>query len=263
MNESDPTFCEQCEEGYRLLLGKECSKDIQRLNNQCENYTEDKANCNNLYFCEFTNRSYCSGEEEGNCFLYLNQSLCEKNDLCSWNPGNDFKCHIKNITHCSQLSPEDASTCSKCEDGYSLHDFNTSCIKYEEYFPFPLCFEYSENEEICNLDKRCEYTQGSFCRSKYYDYDYDFYTFGNCSLYLDKNLCEADDYCYWAEYEYEICHIKSIKNCVELNYEDTYKCDKCKDGYKLNSESTACNQSSSSQIIEISLFAYALILVLL
>ena len=259
LRESDPTSCEQCEEGYYSLLGKMCTKESQSIKEQCDKFVDDEESCESLEFCEFTSRAYCYGEGE-NCHLYLDQNMCQNNDLCHWNPGNWDKCQIKNISNCLLLSSQDSTTCSLCKDGYYLSNYNTSCIKRENTtYKYYTCYEHSY--DLCNLDDRCEYTKRNFCLS-YGEY-YDSYNFKQCLTYLDKEQCESYGECYWTEYEDEIsCQFKSIDNCLKLNYEDTSKCEQCKSGYELANESTECKSSSLSQIINVSLVTFALILLL-
>ena len=263
LRKSDPTSCEQCEEGYYLLLGKMCTKESQSIKEQCDKFVDDEESCESLDFCEYTSRAYCYGEGE-NCHLYLDQKICENNELCHWNPGKWDKCQIKNISNCLILSSQDSSTCSSCKEGYYLSYYNASCIKKEnktyEYFT---CSEYSESEEKCNLDDRCEYTHRNFCYS--FNYEYNSYNFKQCLTYLDKDLCESNGECIWMEYDGEYgnyCHFKSIDNCAKLNYEDTSICQQCKSGFELTGDYTGCKSSSLSQIINVSLITFALILLL-
>ena len=71
-----------------------------------------------------------------------------------------------------------------------------------------------------------------------------------------------NDECEWIEETEEICQVKNIENCLELNINNVNKCEKCKDGYKLNEELTEC-LTSISRFIKATLFSLALIIFLL
>ena len=81
-------------------------------------------------------------------------------------------------------------------------------------------------------------------------------------LYLEQNSCEEDLRCYWVTEDESICQIKGINNCIELNSENIQECKKCKDGYELINENTECKESSSL-FMNVSLLAFALIILLL
>ena len=253
MREANPTLCEVCEEGYRLSNGI-CYKIVEVEENMCENYEDDEEQCLNIDYCQFSSRAYCYGE--GNCFLILNQNLCEQTNSCHWNTGNWEKCQIRKISNCLELSSTDFTTCSRCEDGYMLYDYNTYCQKIEQ--TYSNCYQYGGEEDRCVADTRCEFSDRNFCESVYNNDDYN----AECSRYFDKENCVNKSYCYWNTDTMKICKIKVVSNCQELNYEDSTLCQKCKDGYTLSEDSTRCT-SSLSQFIHVSLMAFALILLLL
>jgi hypothetical protein len=116
---------------------------------------------------------------------------------------------------------------------------------------------------MCNLDDRCEYTHRNICYS--FNDEYNSYNFKQCLTYLDKDLCESNGECIWMGYDGEYdnyCHFKSIDNCAKLNYEDTSICQQCKSGFELTGDYTRCKSSSLSQIINVSLITFSLILLL-
>ena len=258
LNKTDPSYCEQCEEGYQLVE-KTCHKISQSSKEQCDNYIDLKDNCTNLYFCEFSNRPYCYGENE-NCYLFLDQTLCENNEECFWNTENVEKCQIKSIPNCLRLSSEYVYYCDLCEDGYYLSE--RYCKKNEEpSSEFPSCYEYLDEEEICLYKTRCEFTQRNYCEIKY-TYNEDYYGYRQCWFYLDKTQCEKNSFCFWNEVNVSYCHIKAIDNCIELNYNNSYQCEKCKEGYRLLDNSTGCQKTKSS-MINISLITFAFIIILM
>ena len=247
LRESNPTLCEVCESGYRVSNGI-CIEE-----NMCQNYEDDEEKCLNIDYCQFSSRAYCYGE--GNCFLILNQNLCEQTTSCHWNTGNWEKCQIKTISNCLELSSTDYMTCSRCEAGYTLYDYNTYCLKKNE--TYSNCYQYGGEEDRCVADERCEFSDRNFCESEYNNDDYN----AECSRYFDKESCVNKNYCYWNTDTMKICKIKVVSNCQELNHEDSTLCLKCKDGYTLSEDSTMC-YGSLSHFIHVSLMAFALILFL-
>ena len=251
LKESNPTLCDLCESGYRLSNG--ICIEFGPGENMCQYYEDDEEKCLNIDYCEYSSRPYCYGE--GSCFLFLNQKLCENANSCSWNTGGWEKCQVKNISNCLELSSPDYMTCTQCEDGYRLYDYNTYCLKLEGNYSN--CYEYGGEEERCVADKRCEFSDRNFCESDDNNYNYNV----ECSRYFDKEHCENVSYCYWNTDTMKICKIKIVRNCLELDNNDSSICLKCNDGYTLSEDSTMCI-GSSSQFMQISLMAFALILFL-
>ena len=198
-----------------------------------------------------SDRGYCYGE--GNCYLILDKTTCVKSGVCYWNVGKWEKCQIKGINNCLQLS-KDLTRCEECQEGYTLTNYETTCEKV-----FPNCFRNGFEKEECLENNKCEFSEKEFCQSRYYDY-YDDYN-KQCSIYLDKNLCLNNTGCIWNNMTEAYCKIKSIDNCLQINYDDTNKCAKCKDGFYLTNENTQCQQSSS-YFIKISMMSFVLILML-
>ena len=277
LKESDPTSCEQCLDGY-YLIGKTCSDYPLNIEEQCNEFTDSEYECINLGFCEYSNRSFCYGENEL-CSLYLDQNLCENHtyqfgelessNRCYWNPGNLERCIIKSIPNCLLLSSENAKTCSLCKEGYSLYDEGTACLKNNDVEESDKnnilfsCYEYATEEKSCKSDRRCKFKKRDFCESRYtYSYDYDNY---QCYLYLDQTQCEENSECIWnTNSSITTCHYKEINNCAKLKSQDTLNCETCKEGYYLeeNIDSTKCKKSKGN-MIQVSLITFALIILLL
>ena len=239
LRESDPTSCEKCEDGYYVLGGTSCTKKSVGENEQCEKLIDDKYNCVKLPFCEYSRNAFCYGGE--GCYRHLSQELCERDEFCWWNSGNWNRCKIKKIDNCLELSENDATSCTKCKDGYTLKNYNMTCYKAssdfgeEEAFS---CYNINYTEDKCNNNELCEYTKRHRCEA-YNDNT-------KCLLYLEQNLCEEDQRCYWVSEDESICQIKGINNCLELNSENVLKCKRCKDGFELINEDGECKESSSS-----------------
>ena len=254
LRETDPSSCEKCEEGY-YSSGKICSKRSVSENEQCEKLIDDMENCVNLPFCEYSRRAFCYGGE--GCYRYMSQELCERYDYCWWNSGNWNRCKIKKIPNCLELGTDDATICEKCEEGYNLINYGTSCVRITNpENDFGRCY-FNEYIDECEYMDICEFSRRNYCMTNEDRTDNI-----QCLLYLDKNLCEESEECYWIEDTDEICQVKIIDNCLELNYDNVNKCEKCKDGYKLNKEHTQC-VTSGSNIIATTLLTLGLILLLL
>ena len=249
LRESDPTSCEKCKEGYNLLSGM-CTKGDIEEKSECQKHENDKSDC--IYFsnCEFSSREFCSGEDK-ECYRYLDKNLCQ-NSGCNWEEGSlEESCKEKKIDHCLILA-KTGHACERCEDGYNLYD--TLC----KYSDFHLCFEYYDDEERCFYNERCEYSNKEHC-------DYKFGN-GKCDVYLEKSVCEEDSNCFWNTKSSDTCKNKGISNCLELKYEDTFQCKRCKEGYQLSNENTECKHSESeseSQFINISFLILGFVLLLL
>ena len=255
LRESDPTACEKCEEGYYVLGGTVCTKKSVGENEQCEKLIDDMENCIQLPFCEYSRNAFCYGGD--GCYRYLSQELCERAEFCWWNSGNWNRCKIKKISNCLELSEDDATTCAKCQDGYELRNYNTTCYKSSSDFGEEAalqCYYEDYDEGMCNNKALCEYSNRHRCES--YNENV------QCMLYLEQNSCEEDLRCYWVTEDESICQIKGINNCIELNSENIQECKKCKDGYELINENTECKESSSL-FMNVSLLAFALIILLL
>ena len=249
LKEADPTSCEKCEDGY-TKSGKICIENRPPQDRDpCD--IDDENLCKNLDYCVMSDRGYCYGE--GNCYLILDKTTCVKSGVCYWNVGKWEKCQIKGINNCLQLS-KDLTRCEECQEGYTLTNYETTCEKV-----FPNCFRNGFEKEECLENNKCEFSEKEFCQSRYYDY-YDDYN-KQCSIYLDKNLCLNNTGCIWNNMTEAYCKIKSIDNCLQINYDDTNKCAKCKDGFYLTNENTQCQQSSS-YFIKISMMSFVLILML-
>lgn len=254
LRESDPSSCEKCEDGYHLLSGKTCTVKTMNEKEQCEELIDDRDNCLEKSFCEFSRRAFCYGGE--GCYRYLTQELCQRYDYCYWNSGNWNRCKIKKISNCLQLSADDANICEQCQEGYSLINYGTTCSRItDQENDFKLC--YSNEEYECENTDICQFSKRSYCRPNSEENENE-----QCFLYLDKDLCEKNDECEWIEETEEICQVKNIENCLELNINNVNKCEKCKDGYKLNEELTEC-LTSISRFIKATLFSLALIIFLL
>ena len=256
LRESDPSTCEKCEEGYYLLGGISCTKKTVSENEQCEQLIDDMDNCVKLSFCEYSRRAFCYGGE--GCYKYLTQELCEREEFCYWNSGNWNRCKVKGISNCLELSEKDATTCAKCKDGYTLINYNTTCLKTKDEYSEEDIYQcyYIGDEDRCNDTEICEYTKRERCQS-YNDN-------AQCLIYLDKNLCEDDQGCYWVDDDEGICLVKKINNCLVLNNENIQKCKKCEIGFILAKEDTECVSAESGFInININLIVFALILLLL
>lgn len=244
LREADPTSCEKCIEGYNLLSGM-CTKGDIEEKAQCQIY--DESDCPYISICEFSNRAFCSGENK-ECFRYLDKELC-KNSGCNWNDGNlKQTCKERIIDNCLILSKND-HTCERCKDGYSLYDYNTYCLKKEDKSDnsdnsdnsdYHLCSEYYNNEERCFYNDRCEFSNKNYCDNKFEN--------GKCGLYMEKSVCVEDSNCYWNTESVSRCKNKEISNCLELKYEDTFQCKKCKEGYILSNEDTECRNSGTQFI---------------
>ena len=255
LRESDPTACEKCEEGYYVLGGTICTRKSVGENEQCEKLIDDMENCIQLPFCEYSRNAFCYGGE--GCYRYLSQELCERAEFCWWNSGNWNRCKIKKIPNCLELSEEDATTCAKCQDGYVLMNYNTTCYKTTSDFGEEAalqCYYEDYDEGTCNIKALCEYSNRHRCES------YNENT--QCMLYLEQNLCEEDLRCYWVSEDESRCQIKGINNCIELNNENIQQCKKCKDGYELINEDSECKESSSL-FNTVSLLTFALIILLI
>ena len=253
LKESDPTSCERCSSGYTLLSGKTCSPETY----YCENYLDDSNGCRMISFCEYSNRAYCYGDNS-NCYRYLDNNTCNSYN-CDWYNGDwDSTCKVKKIDHCLILSKNDNTTCQRCESGYYLANYNRACYKYDEddtdYYDFHLCYEYGGEKDRCLNNERCEFSGRNYC--------YNIYGSGECGLYLDKKMCEENEECSWSTESEIMCKIKGIDNCLVLNYEESYQCKQCKDGYQLYNENTEC-RTSGSQFINISLLILGLFFLLL
>ena len=238
LRESDPTSCEKCEEGYYVLGGTTCTKKSVGENEQCEKLIDDIENCVKLPFCEYSRNAFCYGGD--GCYRYLSKELCERAEFCWWNSGNWNRCKIKKIPNCLELSEDDATTCIKCQDGYILKNYNTTCTRIETGYgeeDVLQCYYEDYDEGMCNNNVMCEYSNRHRCES------YNENT--QCFLYLEQNLCEEDQRCYWITEDESRCQIKGINNCVELKNENIQQCKKCKDGYELINEDTECKESSS------------------
>jgi len=246
LRESDPTSCEKCKESYNLLSGM-CTKGDFEEKSECQRYG-DKDDCKYFPNCEFSSREFCSGEDKG-CYRYLDKNLCE-NSGCNWEEGSlEESCKEKIIDHCLILA-KTGHACERCEDGYYLYDSDTYCMHSE----FHLCFEYYDDEERCFYNERCEYSNKEHC-------DYKFGN-GKCDVYLEKSICEEDSNCFWNTESSDSCKNKGINNCLELQYEDTFKCKKCKEGFELSNEDSECKQSGS-QFINVSFLILGFVLLLL
>ena len=257
LKESNPTTCEKCEDGYYLLGGTSCTRKSLGENDQCEKLIDDKENCEALPFCEYSRNAFCYGGD--GCYRYLTQELCERSELCWWNSGNWNRCKIKQISNCLELGEDDATTCAKCKNGYALREYNTVCYKTTIEFSeedISLCSYYSDQEYECNEKEICHYSNRNRCEG------YNENT--QCILYLDKNLCEEDQRCYWITNEEARCQVMGINNCLELNSENVRKCKRCKNGFELSNENSECISSGSGFInININLITFAFALVLL
>ena len=242
LRESDPTACEKCEDGYYILGGTSCTKKSIGEDEQCEKLIDDKDNCINLPFCEYSRNAFCYGGV--GCYRYLSQELCERDEFCWWNSGNWNRCKIKKIPNCLILSENDATTCDKCKDGYILKNYNTTCFKTSsdnDGEDASSCYSIMQSEESCKSNELCEYSKRHRCEAFNED--------TLCLLYLDKDLCEEDQRCFWITGDETICQIKSIDNCMELNSDNIAKCKRCKDGYELGNDDTECNGNGSGTLI--------------
>ena len=255
LKESDPTSCEKCADGYKLLSGKACKKEELSESQLCEKYKDDYENCVKYSFCEYSEREYCYGNE--NCYIYLDKTRCTSGG-CYWGDGDwEESCKVKKIDHCLILSKSDVTSCQTCEKGYYLYN-SKYCYENSVYDTddFRYCYEYVSEKDRCLQHERCEFSKRNYCKSRT-DSE-------SCGLYLDKSLCEENKECYWfaEEIEEEICQIRAIDNCMELSSEESYQCLKCKDGYELYNEKTEC-RTSQSQFINTSLIILGFILLLL
>ena len=252
LKESNPALCDKCEEGYSLSNGKECLINNQRKVDYC-NYSDNKEECLESDFCEYSSRDFCFGT--GNCYLIMDENLCKNTEPCQWIIEDLDKCQLKRIDGCSKISANNFNTCEKCKDGYYLSNENTLCKSKTIEYTYPICWY----EDDCLMDDRCEYTDRDFCESNYEDYN----SINKCSLFLDKEKCEnyGENRCVWANYTEKFCKIKSIENCLELNYNNTHQCLECKSGYQLNDEKTQCT-NSDNYIIALTLLELFLIIIL-
>ena len=254
LKESNPSLCDKCEDGYTLLNGKECLNNYQEKRDNCLSYSDNKEECLLSDFCEYSNRDFCFGE--GNCYLIMDENLCENTEPCHWIMEDLDKCQLKKIDGCSKISTNNFNKCEKCKDGYYLSNENTQCkSEYKNEYTYPICWY----EDDCLEDDRCEYTDRNFCESNYEDYN----SINNCSLFLDKEKCEnfGESRCVWANYTEKVCKIKNIENCLELNYNNTHQCIECKSGYKLNDEKTQCT-NFGNYIIALTMMQLFLIIIL-
>ena len=248
LRESDPISCEKCKEGYNLYSGM-CTKGDTEQKVGCQKYEKWESDCNYFSNCEFSSREFCSGEDK-ECYRYLDKNLC-KTSGCNWEEGSlEKSCKERIIDHCLILA-KIGHACEKCEDGYYLYD--SYCYKNDDS-DFHLCIEYYDEEERCFYNKRCEYSNKNHCGYKSGD--------GKCDLYLEKSVCEEDTNCYWNTESSSRCINRGISNCLELKYEDTFQCKRCKEGYQLSNEDTECKKSGT-QFINVSFLILGFVLLLL
>ena len=257
LKESNESLCEKCEEGYYLSSENKCTK-INSITYEtkkvCENI-DNEEQCSNQYYCQFSSRAYCSGNE--NCRLILNKDLCEERYSCQWNNDYISKCKVRYIQNCLIISSEDYNICSKCEDGYYLYNGGTICRKSEEN-NYQYCFEYGGEEKRCLNNNKCEFSNRNYCESIYNDYIQNI----KCSDYLNQTYCENNGNCYWNTDNFKSCKIKVVEHCSKLDSEESSLCNECESGYTLNENSTECSKNSEDRFIKVSLIALSLILLL-
>ena len=164
LKESDPTSCEKCADGYKLLSGKSCTKEELSESQLCEKYKDDNENCIKYSFCEYSEREYCYGSE--NCYIYLDKTRCTSGG-CYWGDGDwEESCKVKKIDHCLILSKSDVTSCQTCEKGYYLYNskycYEKSDNDSDDTDDFLYCYEYVSEKDRCLQHERCEFSKRNY-----------------------------------------------------------------------------------------------------
>ena len=141
--------------------------------------------------------------------------------------GTQYLCKIKSIT-------KEKSYCMKCKEGYKLNSEN-ECI-------------LNENEEIKEIDEKCEGTDGYSCykckngykltqEGKCEEYEIEI---NQCEKRINDEICEKCEENYYVNQEYA-CKIKDSK-CKEYN---GLECHECEIGYYLNNANECISGNDS------------------
>ena len=250
--------CIECKVGFYLL-------DDDKLNCHNDSLDIDK------YFTEDEGKTFisCSKAIE-NCDKCRNKSIClECNDGYLYNQ-NNLTC-MSSISSC-KIYDNNYEYCQECEDGfYLLDDDKLNChndsLDKDKYFSedegktYISCKKAITNCEKCEERNKClacnvgyKLNSESFlCENiisncKQYDTNYqkceecehDYYLLDDDKLHCYNQSLDPDKYFTEDEGKTYISCEKNINNCEKCK--ERNKCLECNVGYKLNSESSSCDE---------------------